>query len=75
MKAYGLNRQGESYKSKTKVLTCQPKQGGHLRIAKEELHDLEVDMQNLNSKVTKEDLQQLQHQRLNPSAITKEIGI
>jgi hypothetical protein len=44
LKAYGLNQQKEnnigvvkSYKSGTKVLTYQPKQGRHLSIAKEEL--------------------------------------
>jgi hypothetical protein len=44
LKAYGLNKQRESNigvvkksKSETKVLTYQPKQGGHLRVVKEEL--------------------------------------
>jgi hypothetical protein len=32
-------------------------------------------LQNLNSKGAKEDLQQLEHQGLNPSAIKEEIGI
>jgi hypothetical protein len=44
LRAYGLDQQKESNigvvensKSKTKVLTYQPKQGARLRVAKEEL--------------------------------------
>jgi hypothetical protein len=37
LKACGLDWQGESSRSKIKVLAYQPKQGGHLRVAKEEL--------------------------------------
>jgi len=50
LKAYGLDQQRESnigvlesFRSKTKFLACQKKQGGHLKIAKEELQELEVD--------------------------------
>jgi hypothetical protein len=32
-------------------------QGGHLRVTKEKLQKLEVDMQSLNNRVAKEDLQ------------------
>jgi hypothetical protein len=42
--AYGLDQQresnigiAESSKSKIEILTYQPEQGGHLRVAKEEL--------------------------------------
>jgi hypothetical protein len=44
LKAYGLDQQRESNRGvvetsrlETKVLTYQPEQGGHFRIAKEEL--------------------------------------
>jgi len=69
LKAYGLDQQGESSRLETENLTYQPKQGGHLRVAKEELQELHVDLQNLNSKVAKEDLQQLEHQGSYPNAI------
>jgi hypothetical protein len=62
LKAYGLDQQRKSFRLQIKVLTYQPKQGGHLRVAKRELQELEVDMQNLNSIVVKKDLQQLEHQ-------------
>jgi hypothetical protein len=74
LKAYGLDQQRKSFRLQIEVLAYQPKQGGHLRVAKKELQELEVDMQNLNSKVAKEDLQQLEHQGSNPSAIKEEIG-
>ncbi len=68
LRVYGLDQQKEgkigvvqSFRSKIEVLTYQPKQGGHLKIAKEELQELEVDQQNPNSKVVKEDLQQLKY--------------
>ncbi len=73
MKAYGLDQQGKSFRSKIEVLAYQPKQERHLKVAKEELQELEVDMQNPNSRVAKEDLQ-LQHQGSYPSVIKKEIG-
>jgi hypothetical protein len=63
LKAYGFDHQKESnigiiksFKSKIKVLTYQLEQGGHLKIAKEELQELEVDQQNLNNRVTKKDV-------------------
>jgi hypothetical protein len=34
----------------------------HFRVTKEELQEPKVDYQNLNNKVTKEDLQQFEHQ-------------
>jgi hypothetical protein len=50
LKAYGLDQQKESnirviksFRLKTKVLACQPKQGRHLRVAKEKLQELKVD--------------------------------
>jgi hypothetical protein len=35
----------------------QPEQGGHFKVAKEELQELEVDKHNLNNKVLIENLQ------------------
>ncbi len=68
LRVYGLDQQKESkigvvqsFRSEIEVLTYQPKQGGHLKIAKKELQELEVDQQNPNSKVVKEDLQQLKY--------------
>ncbi len=50
LKTYGLDQQRESNmrvvensRLETKVLTYQPEQGGHLRVAKEKLQELEVD--------------------------------
>ncbi len=50
LRAYGLDQEREinirvveSSRSKTKVLAYQLKQGGHIRIAKEELQELEED--------------------------------
>jgi len=64
LRAYGLNQQKEnnigvvkSSRSEKEVLTYQPKQGRHLRIAKEELQKLKVDLQNLNSRLAKKKLQ------------------
>jgi hypothetical protein len=80
LKAYGLNQQRknnigvvESSKSKIEVLAYQPKQGGHLKVAKKELQKLEVGLQNLNSRIVKKDLQ-LEHQGLDPNVIKEEIG-
>ncbi len=82
LKAYGLDQQRESnivvvenFRSKTKFLAYQQEQGGHLRVAKEQLQELEVDQQNLNSRVAIEDLQQLERQGLDPRVINEEIGI
>jgi hypothetical protein len=57
LRAYGLDQQGESFRLETKILTYQPKQGGHLRVAKEELQELEVDLLNLDNRISKENLQ------------------
>jgi hypothetical protein len=64
LRAYGLDQQRESNigvvensRSKAKVLSYQLEQGGHLRIAKEELQELEVNQQILHSRITIEDLQ------------------
>jgi hypothetical protein len=64
LKAYGLDQQREnnigvveSFKLETKVLAYQLEQGGHIRVAKKELQELEVDKHNLNNRATIEDLQ------------------
>jgi hypothetical protein len=81
LRAYGLDYQRESNigvvensRSKIEILAYQSKQGGHFRVAKEELQKLKVDQHNLNSRVAIEDLQQLEHQGSNLSAIKEEIG-
>jgi prephenate dehydratase len=57
LRTYGLDQQGENFKLKTEILAYQPKQGGHLRVAKEELQELKVDLRNLDSRISKENLQ------------------
>jgi hypothetical protein len=81
LKAYGLDQQRESnivvvesFRLKTKFLAYQLEQGGHLKVTKEKLQELEVDQQNLNSIIAIEDLQQLEHQGSDPCAINEKIG-
>jgi hypothetical protein len=69
LRTYGLDQQRksnirfvENSRLETEVLAYQLEQGGHFRVAKEELQELEVDQQNLNNKITIENLQQLEHQ-------------
>jgi hypothetical protein len=64
LRAYELDQQREnnigvvkSFRLKIEILAYQLDQGGHLRIAKEELQKLEVDQHNLNSIVAIKDLQ------------------
>ncbi len=57
------------------MLRYQLEQGGHFRVAKEKLQELEVDQQNQNNRVAIKDLQQLEHQGSYLSAIKKVIGI
>jgi hypothetical protein len=78
LKTYGLDQQRESkigviesFRLETKVFAYQPEQGGYLRVAKEELQELKVDQQNLNSRVAIEDLQQLEHQGLDLNVINE----
>jgi hypothetical protein len=82
LRTYGLNQQRESkigvienFRLETKVLTYQPEQGGYFRVAKEELQELKVDQQNLNSRVAIEDLQQLEHQGLDPNLINEDSDV
>jgi len=81
LKAYELNQQRESNIGVVKsfkleeALAYHPKKRGHLRVAKEELQELEVGLQNINSRITKKYLQQFEHQGLDISVIKEEIGI
>ncbi len=80
LRAYELDQQREnnigvvkSFRLKIEILAYQLDQGGHLRIAKEELQKLEVDQHNLNSIVAIKDLQQLEHQGSNLNVIKEQI--
>jgi hypothetical protein len=66
LKASGLNQQRpnnigvvESCRSKTQVLTYQQEYKRHFRVSKEEPQ--EIDQQNPDTKLAKEELQELEH--------------
>jgi len=78
LKAYGLDQQRpsnigvvKSCRLKTQVLTYQQEYKRHLKVSKEEPH--EIDQQNPNTRLAKEELQKLEHQTLDPNVIKDEI--
>ncbi len=77
LKAYELNQQRlgnikivENQIKTQVVLVDQQEQGGHFRVAKKEPQ--KVVQPNLSTTLTKEELQEFEHQRSNPSAIKEE---
>jgi hypothetical protein len=48
-----VDQQGDNFRLETEILAYQSNQGGHLRVAKEELQELKVDLQNLDSRYPK----------------------